>query len=826
MSLNLRTHSCNTRLFSSRGAMIPVIAVFATCVVAFISLLAVDATMVKYASTVLKHDLDELCKNSGQRPQFPSETIQDFQRLMQFWSTHTRPVRLNITSAKVFSPVAYGAANPAWANCGAMGLAAAGDGCRLNCGGGIDCRYIFNAYNYNSTTEGFPENFWIGNNGASMYENRPHIGTTVACEVTATYQTMVSGTRKLAARAAFFRTTRGGWGGYAVAVAPQLTTISQPWVNNPDSLSFDAGTLLGSGSGGFSLASVIGTAGSPGPLAQAFTGPHPDIATPFSVSTLGGPDTLSGHPGVLAFGFNQRDLLGGCLALPGLVRNGIASILFENLIRNAYTFEGATEVSVVNPMHEDVCNRGTAPAFDNGDYPSRANAPVQVMMSDGTVDPSSRSFQLPYITYDSGLTSTFNGCAGAPPAGRNKAGVFHNNGWINPWLSAGNVGNVLNSSAEPYTATLFAGTGASAAPPRSDWRHLHSLIAGQLRQCYSLSSAGMLGRLTLRVADTTGFEPAEKTSRLFLRGSSYSAGDPWDQSGTNPWSFGAGSSDALTVPEMLSIMGSAQSCPTRSACMRGGTTLLPTSQQDLQPDLYGFVRHFYIGGPGPNAGQVYNSFRPPGIFPFKQDSNGTAFLPDNPNRTVPFEALSLGGTSNDPTFTGTDDDRYSWSPATRGLTLFMHKPPSQAQAVLLEEYMDWASTVAGNAFPITIVYIPTNPDDAWFSTGVSSNGPPMDRIRFAFKVPDPDVKVPFDIYAHFRPKLYALTPFDSDLQGEASCSTRYPVAQPLVALRRYWSDLLRDPWAPPPADCPDLASIHSIARDIFSDRATAYMLRF
>ena len=358
---------------------------------------------------------------------------------------------------------------------------------------------------------------------------------------------------------------------------------------------------------------------------------------------------------------DQRELEIGCVNMLSIVRNMLVSTIVELAARHG-ELRTMTEILVLNPK-----NYGSS---------ALRSPPARIVAL--SQDLTRRLFELPYIVYNSGTTTT------APP---------HKDGWVLPTIPG------VNSS------------------PRK--KHL-ALIANQLRACVHLfrgnsAAAGGINRIpTLNLSGMNAkFEdsnPRERPSaaRRFSFVESLRSDDtsPFPANPRDSWDSQIDSNASpppphrlLTAAEVVGSLGSVQACPTQD--VPGGLAPCPDpsarlsfASSDLAPDYESFLAYLAAGGldsPALNEPTrcAAPAYLPPGLRNAPEPGGG--------------EALPFG------TCTETAPS-YALAPATpTSVLLIGHRPPaSDAEAVAIRSQVD---VLNSEGRYLTFVYLPARAED-------------------------------------------------------------------------------------------------------------------
>jgi len=358
---------------------------------------------------------------------------------------------------------------------------------------------------------------------------------------------------------------------------------------------------------------------------------------------------------------DQRELENGCVNMLSIVRNMLVSTIVELAARHG-ELRTMTEILVLNPK-----NYGSS---------ALRSPPARIVAL--SQDLTRRLFELPYIVYNSSMTTT------APP---------HKRGWVLPTLAG------------------------ESSPLK---RH-QALIANQLRACVHLfrgdsATAGGIDRVpTLNLSGmNASFEdsaPQERpqVARRFSFVGSLRSDDtsPFPAHPRDSWDAQVGSSANppppyrfLNAAEMVSALGSVQACPTQS--VPGGVAApcpapsarLALAGSDLAPDYESFLAYLAAGGldspaPAEPTRCAAPAYLPPGLRSAPEPGGS--------------EALPFG------TCTETAPS-YALAPETPTTVLLIgHRPPvSDAEAIAIRSQVD---VLNSEGRYLTFVYLPARVED-------------------------------------------------------------------------------------------------------------------
>lgn len=739
------------KLSGQRGIYIPILAFVFLAILAILIGLGIDSSNLKHASADLRLKLEEICKNTSYNPMLQGKAIRIFaDQINQLVNSPNRRLAqsVQVYHAKLIIPT-FCIGDP-WCtqvtddvNFSAIpnpDTGAVSGFARCNLDGGSDC-----VFSGKVNKSDYPPTLW---------EDFDNAGYLIACEIRARAQSMLpeslgGGTEEILAKTVWARPVRGNYlrsvpastpKGLTIAIASEMTTdVNDPRFRffalspNPDLLSWSYQSLpLGpnwsvvsdfmdrydplfqfsptnsGGRLGFSADPVAPLGNITYALAQPSSPSSNLHSEPGSTQnrdtcpagSVSPEDTIYGqrfgclpgincttNPGSNCLVLSDREeMLAACMNPAVLVRNLFLTTILELAARHG-EMRYNTEILHVNPTHRNVAENL---------IPSNVNPPA--LISKFGQDIVTRQFQIPYVTYDSGMTPIDSS---APPG---------KNGWINPFTSNADV----------------------------NWRSHHALIAAQLRYCYHLYQGspsalnGTYAGLNRYIegidynATNFLFEPEMyqlwkgDRSGVFPLAHDYpsSGGGQWEQnhawdSGETP--IGSGSVNRyLSAVELVSILGATQSCPynqnvNSSACYKGrvGDELSlnwaesnpQSATLDLRPDILGTLRY---------VNQSAAAIAAPGLFP----------LVEYP--------LAGDGRPFDPPGTPTNVENAAYkmtAHANSHVLIVTHQRLSPNDVERIYQEVGHGSLATR---PITIAYFPT--------TKVDASNLAIDRMRCAFHV--------------------------------------------------------------------------------------------
>lgn len=502
---------------------------------------------------------------------------------------------------------------------------------------------------------------------------------------------------------------------------------------------------------------------------------------------------------------DYEEIMTACMNPAVLVRNMFLTTIVELASRHGQLRAG-TEILLVGTQHQM--------PFSSSDYAlgkrggrvlvaPRPNNPVRIvpfgrdLVRPGYDSAVGDDYQIPYVAY---YSQHLHGEMGVAKGG-----------WISPWEKINLAGSSVNFRCKD---------GATNYCPH------HALLASQLRICHQLYR-DIISRPFPETLDESALVPPAFYNRFLNLYDSSQLYISWDQDW--PWGIGSGvaSHGSVNAAELVSVLGTIQSCPyrqylgnlggTESVCQKPIFDIVNSNpSDDLRPDYEGLLLYLR----GENA---FQGLRSPGLFPFNNTAsgvlNGAGKAVGGGVRT-PEQAATLGLSVFD---SSNDYRRFEHSLdgskdiGNVPLLIVTHRPPTVSAPIgdhsgefVLSNLLDdplWENR------PVTVVFIPTtlfdhNRANAFRNAVMRPNS--VDRIHNSF---------------------YLLSPYGEFYDREADETTPRSVSEATI-FRDYWLELIKPGSWCDGASCPthlemlDERSIYHRAEDIFNNVLTTLERKF